>query len=67
MQARLALLLSSLNTETFEQLPPQVGRKTVNLADEGGLVDVEPGRLLRPRCRLTQAGWAYRTKLVSAD
>ena len=64
MQARLALLLFSLNTETFEKLPLQVGRKTVNFAEERGLVEVEPGRLLRPRCRLTEAGLAYRKRLA---
>ncbi len=59
---RLALLLRGLNRDSFEELPWQVGRKTVNFAAQAGLVEVEPGSLqrLRPRCRLTEIGVLYR-------
>jgi|AraplaMF_Col_mMF_1032025.scaffolds.fasta_scaffold48180_1 hypothetical protein len=56
---RLALLLRNLNEHEFKQLPPGVGRKTVNLASEAGLVDVSDD-LQVPMCRLTAAGLAER-------
>ena len=57
---RMSILLHGLNTTTFEELPWQVGLKTVTRAADAGFVEVEPGRILRPRCRLTQAGLSYR-------
>jgi hypothetical protein len=59
---RLALLLQGLNRSSFEELPWQVGRKTVNAAADAGLVEVEPGsvHIPRPRCRLTELGALYR-------
>lgn len=58
---RLALLLRALNCSSFEELPWQVGRKTVNAAADAGLVEVEPDSMqrLRPRCRLTELGALY--------
>jgi DNA-binding HxlR family transcriptional regulator len=61
---RLALLLRGLNRSSFEELPWQVGRKTVNAAAAAGLVEVEPEPVqpLRPRCRLTELGVLYRAE-----
>jgi len=56
---RLALLLQHLTTDQFKPLPVGVGRKTVNLAEEAGLVEVSD-RSAAPRCRLTDAGLAHR-------
>lgn len=57
---RIAIVLQSLNIVTFEELPWQVGRKTVTRAADAGLVEVEPGYTPRPRCRLTELGLLYR-------
>lgn len=61
---RLALLMQGLNRSSFEELPWQVGRKTVNIAADAGLVEVEPASLqrIRPRCRLTELGALYRAE-----
>ncbi len=56
---RLALLLHHLSTDDFMPLPPGLGRKTVNAADEAGFVDVRDSSRF-PMCRLTAAGLAYR-------
>lgn len=39
---RIAILSQGLNTMTFEDLPWQVGRKTVTRAADAGLIEVEP-------------------------
>jgi len=61
---RLALLLRGLNRSSFQDLPWQVGRKTVNAATAAGLVEIEPGSMQRqrPRCRLTELGALYRAE-----
>jgi hypothetical protein len=61
---RLALLLRGLNRSSYGELPWQVGRKTVNVAAEAGLVEVEPrsSQSLRPRCTLTELGDLYRAE-----
>ncbi len=58
---RLALLLRGLNTNSFEELPWQVGRKTANAAADIGFVEIAPDSMnrLRPRCRLTELGALY--------
>ena len=61
---RLALLLRGLNRSSFEELPWQVGRKTLDTAADAGFVEVEPGSAQRPRprCRLTELGALYRAE-----
>ncbi len=56
---RLALLLHNLNTDEFKPLPPGLGRRTVKVADDAGLIEVSDGSRF-PMCRLTAAGLAHR-------
>lgn len=67
MDFRLGILLKALNTATFEPLPHLVGLKTAIVARDAGLIDVEPGILLRPRCRLTPAGFNFRKAALERD
>jgi hypothetical protein len=56
---RLAILLHYLDTIDFKPLPPGVGRKTVNRAEEAGFIEVSDGYAM-PKCRLTAAGNAHK-------
>ncbi len=48
-----------LEKDQFKPLPAHVGRKTVNVAEEAGFVELD-GMSPKPLCRLTDAGLAHR-------
>jgi len=59
VSCRMMSLLRGLNTHGFVPIPLGVGRKSVNIAMFNGWIQVED-RSLKPRCKLTPAGDAYR-------
>lgn len=56
---RIAILLHHLTRDEFKPLPSGIGRKTVNHAEDAGLIEVSDGSSF-PKCRLTDAGIAHR-------
>jgi hypothetical protein len=57
---RLIMLLNSMSDRSFRTPPPNVGLKTVILAEKAALIEREGSLGLRPRCKLTREGKAYR-------
>jgi len=57
---RLMMLLNSMSDRSYRSTPMNVGLKTVILAEDAGLVQREGSLGLRPRCKLTREGKAYR-------
>jgi len=54
------MLLNSMSDRSYRSLPRNVGLKTVVRAEEAGLIQREGSLGLRPRCKLTREGKAYR-------
>jgi len=54
------MLLNSMSDRSYRSTPTNVGLKTVILAEEAGLIQREGSLGLKPRCKLTREGKAYR-------
>jgi hypothetical protein len=62
IMSRLALLLSKLTVRSFKPPPKGVGLKTIFVAREAGLIEIE-GLFNAPMCKLTDKGRRTRDAL----